>query len=111
MSGRDILAVLAMIAPSFTLIVAIAFALAPTERLTASAEPAAQGPQGTPEERLLSAPGLASLFLLAFGGIAGMLGLGMLVTGRRSAGLMTLLLVLFGVFMATGIAVALSLRG
>ena len=72
---------------------------------------AAQGPQGTPEERLLSAPGLASLFLLAFGGIAGMLGLGMLVTGRRSAGLMTLLLVLFGVFMATGIAVALSLRG
>ena len=45
MSGRDILAVLAMIAPSFTLIVAIAFALAPTERLMASAEPAAQGPQ------------------------------------------------------------------
>ena len=45
MSGRDILAVLAMIAPSFTLIVAIAFALTPTGQLTAPAAPSAQAPK------------------------------------------------------------------
>ena len=42
MSGRDILAVLAMITPSFALIVAIALALVPAGLLTAPAAPNAQ---------------------------------------------------------------------
>lgn len=66
----------------------------------------AQGPQGTPQERVTSVPGLAALFLLAFGGAAGLQGLGMLVLGRLNGALFNILLGLFAIF---GVAV-LGLR-
>ncbi|MGQ0566362.1 MAG: hypothetical protein ACT4OK_15005 [Gemmobacter sp.] len=70
--------------------------------------PTAQGPQGSPQDRMLSAPGLVALFLLAFGAVAGLLGLGMLVIGRRSGVLFNLVLALVAVFVVVAWAVKLS---
>ena len=68
----------------------------------------AQGPQGTPQERVTSAPGLAALLLLAFGGAAGLLGLGMLVLGRRNGALLNILLGLFAIFVVAVIGLQLA---
>ena len=71
--------------------------------------PTVQGPQGTAQDRMFSAPGLAALVLLAFGGVAGLLGLGMLVFGRRNGVLLNLVLALAAIFAV--VAVALAGRG
>ncbi len=47
--------------------------------------------------------GLAAVFLIAFGGVAGLNGLWMLVLGRRNWVLVTLLLLLFVVFVSVGV--------
>ena len=52
MSGKDILIVLGMIAPSFIVIAAMAYSLAPTEQLTARGEQIAQTSKAYVEPRV-----------------------------------------------------------
>ena len=63
--------------------------------------------QGPP---LTSLPGLVALFLIGFGGVFALLGLGMLVTGRRNRMLYSIALA-FAVIYAAGIAMVVLSPG
>lgn len=57
----------------------------------------------TTAERLLRPLGVASLFLIAFGIVASLLGVGMVVFHRRNGFLYALLLAMFAVFVGVGV--------
>ena len=70
--------------------------------------PSVHAPDGTPLQRILSVAGLAAMFLATMGGVSAVLGLGMLILGRRNGVVFNILLALFAIFAMIVAGVALA---
>jgi hypothetical protein len=73
--------------------------------------PVAYGLAATAQERMFSPPGLAALFLMGLGSAAALLGLGMLLLGRKFGVLKNIVLALGVIFVVVVATVVIAGRG